>query len=96
MNKIRVAVNMTGESYSDENVFANIADMVEEVYIKKLDILEKNGNVLDLVVEKERADKYFSMFKERKPDKNSAKVKFMYKLYMLLEDYEKLIVLNDL
>jgi len=108
MDKIRNAVNMTDETYTDEAVFDSIAEMTEYVYTKKLDILEKNdtGNIntwtgaLDLVAEKERVDKYFALLKnqamfEDVEFKGTSKAKFMYKLYMMLEEYEKVSALKD-
>lgn len=78
------------ESMSESDVIKHLTDVNDFVYTKKLEILKNDPTSLDLVSEKSHADYIMSMIDNRTISMDEVKIKFMYELYMYLEDYEML------
>lgn len=99
VDKIR---NVIDFNKSDAEVFEFLSFISKDVFSRKLKMLEEDPTSLDLAVEKEHADKYLDTFKSAfmfegfKLTKDDVRIKFFYKLYMILEDYEKLAILSKI
>lgn len=89
LNKIRSIFSLS-ENMMEADVMKHLANVKEYVYTKKLEILKNNPTSLDLIIEKDHADMIMDMMDDRTLSMDDVKVKFMYELYMYLEDYEKL------